>query len=110
MASWETASGLVDSGETPEECAIRETEEETGYIVKEIKFLIKYHPSGIGHGWCYLFFARVKVGGTQSLDPNEFMRVDTFEPTQVEQLIRQGEIVHAPTLLGWYLLAQNYEW
>ena len=37
--TWSTPGGHLDFGETPTECAIRETEEETGVRVSRVEFL-----------------------------------------------------------------------
>ncbi len=36
--TWSTPGGHLDFGETPEQCAIRETREETGLDISEVKF------------------------------------------------------------------------
>ncbi|MHA1961041.1 MAG: NUDIX hydrolase [Candidatus Thorarchaeota archaeon] len=99
--SWEIPSGLVESGETPKECATREVQEETGYFVNSIKPLIRYHPTGLGPGWCHIFLAEVEKGHKQPLEPHEIVKVDAFKPELVDRMILTGEIVHAATILGW---------
>lgn len=35
---WNGLGGKIENGETPEECAIREVKEESGYNIKQLKF------------------------------------------------------------------------
>jgi 8-oxo-dGTP pyrophosphatase MutT (NUDIX family) len=105
--SWEIPSGLTESGETPEECAIREVQEETGYLVKRIKPLIRYHPTGLGSGWCNTFFAEVRGGNHQPSETHEILKVNAFTPAQVDNMILNGEIVHAATILGWTMIGSS---
>ena len=37
--SWSTPGGHLDFGETPEQCAIRETQEEVGIEIKDVQFI-----------------------------------------------------------------------
>lgn len=37
--SWSTPGGHLDFGETPEQCAIRETQEEVGIEIKDVRFV-----------------------------------------------------------------------
>ncbi len=36
--SWSTPGGHLDFGEQPEDCAIRETQEETGLVIDKVRF------------------------------------------------------------------------
>ncbi|MEJ2252242.1 MAG: NUDIX hydrolase [Candidatus Lokiarchaeota archaeon] len=99
--SWETPSGLLEEGETPDEAALREVEEESGYKVKDLTFLLKFRPNGITKAFCYLYFANVISGGNQSLDPNEFIEVEEFNPEEIDKLIKKEKIIHGPTITGW---------
>jgi ADP-ribose pyrophosphatase len=99
--SWETPSGFIENGETPKEAAIREVEEESGYKVKKLTYLFKFRPSGVTEAFGHLFFATVESGGTQSLDPNEFIIVGLYSPIEVDELIKNEEIIHGSTIIGW---------
>ena len=36
---WELAGGMIDDGESPRECAVRECLEESGYQISELRFI-----------------------------------------------------------------------
>ena len=36
---WELAGGMIDDGESPRECAIRECFEESGYTISDLRFI-----------------------------------------------------------------------
>ncbi len=99
--SWEIPSGIIDQEEEPEEAAVREVAEETGFRVTNLQYLTKFHPFGIASGWCYLYYADVEMGDGQSLDANEFLRMQLFSPEEVDQLQLEGEVFHGPSLVGW---------
>ena len=102
--SWEIPSGVIESGETPEDAAYREIKEETGFSIKELHFLVKSHPFGMARGWSYLYFAELDANQIEglSLDPNEFLYTGYFSLEEVCDMIKFGQIIHAPSLLGIY--------
>jgi ADP-ribose pyrophosphatase len=103
QASWETPSGLLEPNESPTEAAIREVLEETGYVVSNIEKMLKCHPSGMGPGYCHLFYADVEEGGKQSLDSTEFIQVGTFSSDEISKMIDDSQIIHMTTVLGWIM-------
>ena len=109
-ASWELPSGIIDPGESPENAAIREIREETGFGVDTIEFVLRFHPFGIARGWGYVFFVQLKdkLPRCLDLDANEFLIAQEFSKSQVIPLIETNSIIHAPSLLG-IQLALNRE-
>jgi ADP-ribose pyrophosphatase len=103
QASWETPSGLLEPNESPTEAAIREVMEETGYKVTKIEKMVKCHPSGMGPGYCHLFYAEVIESGEQSLDSTEFIQVGVFSANEIDKMIEDSSIIHMTTVLGWIL-------
>ncbi|MHA2378180.1 MAG: NUDIX hydrolase [Candidatus Thorarchaeota archaeon] len=103
VASWESPSGLIDAGETAEEAAIREIKEETGYILKSIQPLARYHPTGLGPVWCNVYFGTASNATNQLPDAGEFLRVGLFSYEEVDRMIQDGDIIHAATIMGWTL-------
>jgi 8-oxo-dGTP diphosphatase len=57
---WNGIGGRIEEGETPEQCALRETREETGYILAGLRFggLLTWEGFEIPPGRLYLFTAQ----------------------------------------------------
>ena len=95
--------GVIESGETPEQAAKREAEEETGYNIKQVTFLQKCHPTFLNIAWNYIFFAetenRKSVGPE---DSNEIINVQEFSTEEVLAMIEKGEITHSSSILAIY--------
>lgn len=56
----EVPAGLIDPGETPEECAVRELKEETGYlgVAEETSPIMFNGAFGVFLFFCFLFLSR----------------------------------------------------
>ncbi len=102
-----TVGGMIDEGEKPEEAAIRETEEETGYKVESITFLGKTRISFLNTVWNYLYFAKVEKKNSKPIDPNEIISVYEFSIEEIHKLINNGDIIHSSTINA-FLLAKFY--
>src|SRR3990172_9317023 len=76
----ETPGGLVEVDESPEETAVRELREETGYEAGEIHLLKKLSVNpAILNNYIYIFYARnCKKIHDQRLDIAEDIEVHTF--------------------------------
>jgi 8-oxo-dGTP pyrophosphatase MutT (NUDIX family) len=73
---WVIPGGGIETGETPEEAAIRETREESGYEVKIIRKVAEYTHAG-GEKKNHLFEA-VIIGGEARIN-NEAKEIGLFE-------------------------------
>lgn len=104
---WEIPAGKVEAEESESQAAVREVEEETGFVVHELRFLRSFYTSpGTYTERIYLFHAKVSLEdhGFQNLDQDENIRVGYFCPEQLAQL----SIVDAKTLIGlWPELARS---
>ncbi|MCW4034142.1 MAG: NUDIX hydrolase [Candidatus Bathyarchaeota archaeon] len=98
--SLEIPSGHIEKGETPEEAAVRELAEETGYTAKNFVKMFSYHPLSRSTQTAHLFVAKDLAQGTQMLEENEQINVKLVEVNKLSALLASNKIVHAPTLLA----------
>ncbi|MGY0694667.1 NUDIX domain-containing protein [Virgibacillus sp. FSP13] len=67
---WSVPSGGLEGGETFEKCCIREVEEETGYNVEVLRFLLKKESD---YGEVHYFEVNVTGGKPKIQDPDELI-------------------------------------
>ncbi len=99
----EVIAGGIEPGEDPVCAAKRETSEETGYEVTDIRFLTTLICTP---GYCderiYLYFAELSATAhEQHQDPNENVHPMILSEQEVEDGIRNGTIFDAKTLSSW---------
>ncbi len=98
----ELPGGLIDPGETPEEAAVRELREETGYIVNKIESLDAIHPSfGATNETIYLFAAFCREKGEDDKDAGEVLNLEEMELEDFKKFAASGEFMHAAGLAAW---------
>jgi ADP-ribose pyrophosphatase len=90
--------------ESPEECAGRELEEETGYAARRIRKVGEcYAMPGISDEIIHVFVAEDLVHGPQRLDPGETITgVRAFSRRELGEMVRRGDIRDAKTLVGLF--------
>jgi len=101
----ELPAGRIDPGETPEETAARELQEEVGFRAGRLEKLVAFYTTpGFCNELLHLFLARDLEPGRRAGDEDEELSVHRYSPGQLEKLIRSGRIVDAKTLIGLHLL------
>ncbi|MBV8336068.1 MAG: NUDIX domain-containing protein, partial [Alphaproteobacteria bacterium] len=109
----ETAAGLIDTDETPEEVAARETQEETGLTLIGEPIRIQRYLSSAGNSdeSIVLFCGRVDstlAAGVHGVpEEHEDIRVVVKTLTEVETLIAEGAIESGHTLIALYWLLHH---
>lgn len=97
----EVPAGTLDSGESPEACALRELAEETGYRSTNLRKLCQFYCSP---GWAdeilHVFVATDLVSGASSPEEDEDLELVEIAPDDVQRLIAQGEIADAKTIVS----------
>jgi len=95
----EVPAGLKEPGESPEECARRETEEETGFRPGSLTHLFDYYSSP---GYCTecvsIYLAKDLTETSQHLDPDEDVTVIRMPLEEAVEKVRSGEIVDGKTI------------
>ncbi|MCL2169373.1 MAG: NUDIX hydrolase [Defluviitaleaceae bacterium] len=99
----EIPAGIIDEGEPPEVCAVRELEEEIGMKAGELTKLCEFQDAiGICSGRTYLYLARGLTEGTACPDHDEFISVEKYPLELCEKMVLSGEIVDGKTILAIY--------
>ena len=107
----EAAAGLIDTDETPQAVAMRETREETGLALIGEPIPIQHHLSSAGNSdeEIFLFCGRIDstaAGGVHGLpEEHEDIRVVVKTSAEIETLLDTGAIESGHTLIGlhWFL-------
>jgi ADP-ribose pyrophosphatase len=98
---WEVPAGRLDAGETPETCARRELEEETGMRAERLERLTTIHTTpGFTDERIHLFFAEGLGPGSEQREADEFMELHTLRWSEVLRLMENGDIVDGKTLVS----------
>jgi len=98
---WELPAGTLEPGESPQECAVRELEEETGYRAGQIRPLLEFYSTpGFCDEFMHLFAARELTPGRQELDEDESLVTERFRLQRAKEMVAAGEIRDAKTIVG----------
>ncbi|SDH37174.1 NUDIX hydrolase [Alteribacillus bidgolensis] len=97
----EIPAGKLEAGENPEDTAIRELEEETGYKTSQLKKVISFYTSpGFADEIVHIFEANNLTKGRSSTDEDEFVEVMEVSLEEAEKMIETEEIHDAKTVFA----------
>ena len=95
------AGKLEGPDEDPQECALRELAEETGFRAKKIRPLLKLHPLA---AYCteqiFMFLAENLIPGETNLDEGEFIDIEIHPLPAVLDMIDNNKISDMKTIAG----------
>jgi len=98
---FEIPAGTMEPGESPLDCAQRELIEETGFRAQEFIKLAKIHIiPAYSDEEIHVFIAKGLTPVKQDLDPDEIIEVVTYPLEKVLQMIKNGRITDALTILS----------
>ena len=98
---WELPAGTVDEGESPRACAVRECQEETGWVPRKVRSLGSYAGAPAGsEEETFLFLMTDLVKGKMNLDADEHITVGTFSAARVRRMLKSGTICDAKSIIG----------
>ena len=97
----ELPAGKLDAGEDPEECALRELEEEIGYRANKIKFLANIHPAiGFTNEIMGVFLAENLEKTEHNRDKDEFLEIVPTTLTEALNLVWGNKITDVKSIIG----------
>ena len=96
---YEIPAGRLGDGESPEHCARRELQEETGYAATRVlELLTIYTTPGFTDEQIHLFSADGLVEGAHAREPDELIDPVILPWSVLEERVARGEIQDAKTL------------
>jgi len=102
----EIPAGTLDEGEKPEVGAARELEEELGVVAGKMEKLSEFF---VSPGFCeekmWVYLATELTETSQQLDEDEVIEVVRLTLTEALEMISDGEIEDAKTIIGLMLAA-----
>jgi ADP-ribose pyrophosphatase len=102
----ELSAGTLEDGEDPKTGAIRELEEEIGVIAGKIEKVCEFYVSpGFLTEKMFVYLATELTETKQNLEDDEILTVERHSFEKLLQMIRNGEIEDAKTIVG-IMLAQ----
>lgn len=107
---YEIPAGRLDAGESPEACAARELEEETGYSAARLEALTAFFTTpGFTDERIHLFLAADLTAGELSLESDEILELHPTRLSVALEMISTGQIIDGKTMLGVLLAAMRLE-
>lgn len=102
----EAPAGTLNRGERPEEGAARELEEELGFVAGKLEKLSEFF---VSPGFCeekmWLYLATEMTPTSQRLEDDELLDIVRLPLRQALEMITDGEIEDAKTIIGLMLAA-----
>ena len=97
----EIPAGMLEEGEDPKKCAIRELEEETSFIATDLTYITTMYPTV---GFCteklHIYLAKNLKQGNFNFDDDEFIQVKKVPLEEAINMIYTGKIIDSKTITG----------
>jgi 8-oxo-dGTP pyrophosphatase MutT (NUDIX family) len=100
--AWEVPAGRADHGESPEDAALRETAEETGWRPGPLRSLGSFHPMPGSVDQTFHVFEAEGAEQVGEPDPDETAAVEWKPDDEVRRMLRDGSITDGLSLVALY--------
>lgn len=107
----EIPAGKIDAGETLENCALRELEEETGYLAHKLEHVQSFATSpGFADEIIHVYLASnlEKLSAPREGDEDEFVRLHEVALEEALQWMKDGKIYDAKTAFALLYVQQQF--
>jgi ADP-ribose pyrophosphatase len=102
----EIPAGSPEAGESLEDCARREAQEETGFRVQRVRHVLTYYPSpGSSNEKAHIFFGSGLSPATKDDSSNEVVEPFFVERNEAFRMLAEGRIRNGGAALALALLA-----
>jgi ADP-ribose pyrophosphatase len=100
----ELPAGTLEPPETAEACALRELEEETGYVAGQIEPLCQFYTSpGFTDERMHVFVASGLTAAVQRLEETENIQVEVMDLSDALRATADGRIVDGKTIAALHV-------
>lgn len=108
----EIIAGVLDGDESPEACIRRESLEESGCEIQDLKHLFSFYPSaGACSEFFHLYAAETELpteGGIFGVDDEgENIQLHLFNYSDIQPLLDSGRLRNAPVIMALQWLSQH---
>jgi len=103
---YDIPAGGTKNGETLQEAALRELEEETGYTAEKLEWIGRFTwaPGAMGPATVEIFFTRsLKPKGT--FDSNEIADIELMDFNKVFEKVLKGELIDSALVIATLLVS-----
>lgn len=98
---YEIPAGILNIAEEPEECALRELKEETGYEAKKLNLIYEFFTSpGFTNEKIYLYKAEDLTYTSTKFDEDECIETISVNRDEARKMLETGRITDSKTLVG----------
>ena len=97
----ELPAGILNIAEEPQDGALRELKEETGYKAGKIELIYEFYTSpGFTNEKVYLFKASDLIFESTDMDEDECIETIQVDKDQAKKLLETGKIADSKTIIG----------
>lgn len=110
----EIIAGVLDGNESPETCIRRESLEESGCEINELKHLFSFYPSaGACAEFFHLYAAEVDLPSSGGIfgvpDEGEDIQLHLFDYAEITMLFKNNRLKNAPVIMALQWLSQHIQ-